>query len=422
MSNRGPTQQYSITDTQLKSLSKNNNIPGISVATISSNGYIEVTSVGVANNSTDQKVTDQTVFEAASLSKPVFAYIVLKMAEWGEIDLDVPLHEQSKSGFGPPPLRNTKEYEKITPRMILSHQAGLPNWFKQGEPEKYEEQPGTAFNYSGVAYCFLNEVVQERSGKSLEKLAQSEFAQIGMTSSSFFQPEDGTRASANLAVGHNAEGKPDERSHSPKQSEQRPDGTPFQANPAASLYTTAEDFSRFLKACVEDEFIRKNMFFPNIQLSGNDQKGIKAGVSDEQLQHISWGLGMGLQQCDDGSTIAFHWGDCDTVRNFAALKFDQTGAYQNGVVCLTNSANGPKVFRQICEPIVGDLTPVSQWLSIREQLPMQPIPHVQIDQTQRRKPLTTLREIHDPLRQANTDQRLDKGTRRQNSMDRPKLK
>ena len=106
------------------------------------------------------------------------------------------------------------------------------------------------------------------------------------------------------------------------------------------------------------------MFEPQLNLAGKDQKAMDAEVSEETLRQISWGIGMGLQTTDNGDPIAFHWGDNETSRAFTAINLRTNEA----VACFTNSANGPSVFQQIAEPVVGSLTPVSQWLSRREGL------------------------------------------------------
>lgn len=340
------------------------NIPGVSVATVSSNGEIVKQAAGITNRDDPQKVTEATVFEAASLSKPVFAYIVLKMVERGELSrpgespesgLDRPLHEICP--FGPPHLRDDPNYKLLTVRNILSHQAGLPNWFKPGEPEEYVATPGTRFDYSGLAYCFLNEVIEHVSGKSLHQLSQEVFddSHLKMSSSSFVPHAEGSIRREARAIGHSAEGVPDKKEHFPR--ELRP-------NPAASLFTTAEDYAKFLRACANDEFIRGHMLKPQVELAGKDIKAIDAGVSAEMLEHMQWGLGMGLQKTKDGQTIAFHWGDVETCRAFAAINLDT----KQVATCFTNSANGPLMFQRVVEPVVGDLHGVSQWLSQREGL------------------------------------------------------
>ena len=80
-------------------------IPGVAVAVMSSSREIVTQATGVTNKMSSQVVTDTTVFEAASLSKPVFAYLLIKMAERGEFDLDKPLYEYVPNGFGPPEMR-----------------------------------------------------------------------------------------------------------------------------------------------------------------------------------------------------------------------------------------------------------------------------------------------------------------------------
>lgn len=97
------------------------------------NGAIRTVTAGKLIDGEKQDVTPGTVFEAASLSKPVFAYLVLKIVERGELDLDTPLSQISNKGFGPPELQGTPQYLKLTARMILSHQTGLRNWIPSTE-------------------------------------------------------------------------------------------------------------------------------------------------------------------------------------------------------------------------------------------------------------------------------------------------
>lgn len=339
-------------------------IPGISIATVTANGKITTSTSGVINNDTQQAVNDETIFEAASLSKPVFAYIVLKMVERGQLNLDTPLCDLGLGDFGPPfeTIRHPEKfnetfaqnYKKLTPRLILSHQAGLPNEFDPNKLETfaYVSPVGEQFNYSGEAYRFLREIIERiATPDSLEELAKREFTALGMNHTSFIMPKDCT----NQSVGHFSDGSVDTRPHF------------FGIHPAASLYTTAADYGKFLQAFADtaNKEVRKLMFEPALlDLSGKDSKAIEANVSDDVLKQIGWGVGIGLQKNKDGSMVAFHWGDGNnTCRNFAALNLTTNQA----VVCLTNSENGPTVFKKIAEPIVGDLSPVCQWLFPREK-------------------------------------------------------
>lgn len=469
----------------LEEVQRRTNIPGIAIAIISDKGVVTTQSVGVTNANNPSVVTDSTVFEAASLSKPVFAYIVLKLAQEGKINLDKPLHEYSD--FGPPSMRAHENYKKLTACMILSHQAGLPNEFNPPTiPFDYVSPAGEKFDYSGEAYRFLDEVVEQVSSKSLETLAQNAFAKIGMTNTSFMPPTgcslirlrdeqeptsktiiklleneldkhgqlsiiyhkdqlfvaeraaDGSvkiteknssqvdegafremkerlasiplfiwsksipiearelalittivghppEHAATLAVGHYQDGSVNPSQHF------------YGVHPAGSLYTTASDYAKFLKACASDPYINEEMFKPTTypdlpptisSLKDKDTKAIDKGVVPEVLEQLSWGPGIGIQTNADGSRVAFHWGDNGTGRNLAAINLT-TG---KAIVCLTNSANGPAAFRTIAEPVVGDLSPISQWLSKREDLPVEEMVNPAQDIRQRLqelKPIST---------------------------------
>ncbi|MGD9591235.1 MAG: serine hydrolase domain-containing protein [Candidatus Berkiella sp.] len=376
------------------SATKDKDIPAISVAIATSTGEITTRADGITSNSDPKQITDKTIFEAASLSKPVFAYVILKMAQRGEISLDTPLidilekkfgNEDPRVQFGPPfpGIREHTNYRKLTARMLLSHQAGLPNEFIHPKYE-FVANVGSSFDYSGEAYRFLMEVVNKIvDPKSLEELAQDEFRKLGMEHSSFIRPN-----TPNIAVGHFEDGKTDQTQHF------------FGIHPAGSLHTTAQDYGKFLRACISDKYIRNEMFSPCVtELLGKDTKS--KAVPESILRQIAWGLGIGLQKNIDGSMTAFHWGDgSGTCRNFAAINL----LTDTAVACFTNSANGPLVFRSICEPVVGDLSAVSQWLALREGLPMPHYSDNQIDNLHIPRTHITQYQVHvDKSKQENPE-------------------
>lgn len=328
---------------------KQSKTPGVSVAMFGKDDKITTEVAGIADTRTAAKVSSETMFEAASLTKPFFAYIVLKLIEQGQFSrpglspesgLDRPLTNITTE-FGQPSIRQHPYQKLLTVRKVLSHQTGLPNWFKPDEKENYQSKPGVDFGYSGLGFCSLNDVVEKVTGQTLDQLAQQTFKKLGMKHSSIIEP-------ASFAKGHFSDGKPDDRKHF------------YRSNPAASLFTTAGDYARFLQACLHDDFIKQHIFRPQIRLSGKDHKALKA-------ESIYWGLGIGLQLTPDGSMIAFHWGDAESYRAFTAINLKTLQA----VVCLTNGANGTRLFKTLCEPIVGNLNPVWQWLSYREELELE---------------------------------------------------
>src|SRR5881628_2566443 len=91
-------------------------VPGLSLALVNEGSFRQF-SFGVKNAATGEPVTDSTVFEAASLSKPVFAYAVLKLADSGQVELDAPLVRYLPGDY----VENDPRVRRITARMVLSH-------------------------------------------------------------------------------------------------------------------------------------------------------------------------------------------------------------------------------------------------------------------------------------------------------------
>ena len=99
-------------------------IPGLTMAVVEDGRVVWSRAFGTVNDSARTPLDTATVFEAASMSKPVFAYLVLRLAERGEFDLDRPLYQMVDY----PRLSHDERYKRITGRIVLSHGTGLPNW------------------------------------------------------------------------------------------------------------------------------------------------------------------------------------------------------------------------------------------------------------------------------------------------------
>src|ERR1051326_7147457 len=120
-------------------------VPGVSVASVSDGAVAWQSGFGVRRAGAPDPVTAETLFQAASLSKPVFAYAVLDFARDGLLDLDIPL-----TAYLPEPFVEDDELlHQVTARHVLSHTTGWPNWRPRGEPLHREASPGERFGYSG---------------------------------------------------------------------------------------------------------------------------------------------------------------------------------------------------------------------------------------------------------------------------------
>lgn len=331
---------------------ENAKIPAMSAAFYQANETCLIVG-GIADPFNSKPADEETLFQAASLSKPVSAAIILDLAAQGKWDLDKPLSEMSVP-FGSKDMKNDPRYAKLTTRMILSQCSGLPNWFKSS-PETFDTEPGSRFTYSGVAYECLKDVVEAKLSTAWGELAQTFFDKdkVGMTHSTFQLPETTHLSNSTIALGHLGDGT----------ALPPPSSDGFKEVPAASLLTTPEDYVRFLRYCYSQP-PSNDPNIPSIRDLFSSPKPTRLDSAEhaqycpEAPEKITWGTGMGVFQ-DDDREIAFHWGNNPHSKAFCAIDM-RTG---DTVACFVNSQNGPNVLQAVTESVVGDMKPVFEWLS-----------------------------------------------------------
>jgi CubicO group peptidase (beta-lactamase class C family) len=303
-------------------------ITGLSAALIEDGSVTWTGAFGTRDIGTGALVTDETVFEAASLSKPVVAYLTLKLAARGVIDLDAPLWDDT----GYVRLDHDERATQITARMVLSHTSGLPNW--GGTPITLNHDPGTAWNYSGEGFVFLAEMLERRTGMSLNDLITAEvFDPLGMDQSSFVWRPD---YESNAALPHDMLGRVMEKTK------------PADEVAAASLHTTASDYASFMQAVLSGDGLTENLAEEML----SEQAVVSGWGDSETWAYLSWGLGWGRQAGDRAPAI-WHWGDNENFRSFV-IAYPDT---KTGFVYFTNSNNG----LSIAESLIGDLFPDEHW-------------------------------------------------------------
>ncbi len=167
----------------------NHQIPGLSMSIINEGKVVYYKTKGYANIEKLKPVDGQTIFEGASLSKPLFAFFVMCFVEQGKLSLDKPLFEYLPY----PDIAQDIKYKEITARMVLSHTSGFPNW-RTDYPSKelfLKFKPGTGFEYSGEGYQYLAEVlahIENTDAFGLEKLFNETVARpFGMINTQFMQ-------------------------------------------------------------------------------------------------------------------------------------------------------------------------------------------------------------------------------------------
>ena len=166
-------------------------IPGVAIALIRDGEVVWTEGFGVANALTRQPITPETLFEVASNSKVVTAYIALRLVDQGLLSLDEPLNTYLPESWLPP-----SEYrDVITLRHVLSHSSGL------GHSTSSRDNlfaPGRGYSYSAVGFQYLQVVIEQVTGQSLEQVTQEMvYAPLGMSSSSFINRAEFTPRTAN---------------------------------------------------------------------------------------------------------------------------------------------------------------------------------------------------------------------------------
>lgn len=274
-------------------------------------------------------VDHDTLFQVASLSKWITAYGVMALVEDGRLNLDVPVSRYLTRWELP---ENGYDNGLVTARRLLSHRAGLVDGlgyggFEPGETVQTVEasltraadaspgrdsrtlvgmNPGTEWRYSGGGFTLLQLLVEEISGQRFEDyMQQAVFRPLGMTRSTF-EPSSGV---ANLAVFHDVDGS--EAIH-----------YRFTALAAASLYTTANDLERFLRAQIE------------LPVGGRSAETLAAMRRPEarQLGAAIWGLGTMLYAPNGmGGNVIGHDGSNAPAINTAARIDPDSG---DGIILL----------------------------------------------------------------------------------------
>jgi len=317
---------------------KRGNVPGLQLAFMES-GHVTMTSAfGYANTETEAPVTDRTVFEAASLSKPVFAYAVLRMVDRGEWDLDEPLWDILEYDR----LSHDERARELTTRLVLTHTTGLPNWAWGDTPLEFDADPGERWGYSGEGIVYLQRAVEARTGLTLEELATREvFEPLGMSNTHYAWIE---AFDSLAAIPHDEFGYPVSRR------------MPETGNAAGSLHTTATDYARFVGAMFTGEGLEppthEAMLAP-----GADLVGAEWGDDEEAKTHLFWGLGWGLEEGRLGPSF-WHWGDQGTARCFV-VAYPESG---DALVYFTNSENGLAIGPSLLDLVFDDDQWALRWL------------------------------------------------------------
>ena len=345
---------FATLDSKIQSLMKAANVQGLAITIFNNNEPVYKKTFGLKNIKTKEPIKTSTNIYGASLSKPVFAVLVMKLVEEGVLELDKPLQGYLKKPiyeYTPTKkwhdnysdLKNDSSYKQITARMCLDHTTGFPNW-RWDEPDqklRIHGKPGSKYSYSGEGLVYLQVVLEHMLGRSLEELMQEKiFTPLDMNRSSYtWQP----RFEKDYCVGHNTTGELYEKDKD------------NDARSASTLETTLDDYTLFTTAVLKKSILKTSstneMFTAQIKLRSIQQFGplrLRDSTGNDAIA-LSYGLGWVLLQSPYG-TGAFKEGHGDGFQHYSII-FPKQGT---GIIIMSNSDNAESIFKELLETAIGD--------------------------------------------------------------------
>lgn len=354
-------------DAEVKKIMTQTHANGMAVAVIDHGKVGYVQAYGIRNAKGDP-LTKDTVMYGASLTKSVFAYTVMQLVDEKKLNLDTPIKDdldQPLPSYGPDPihpdkygpykdLANDPRWEKITPRMCLTHSTGFSNfWFIEPDQKlRIHFDPGTRYSYSGEGLILLQFVIEhgrksQGLGLDVGDLTNANFQRLGMTHTSLMWRPD---FASNLADGWNDKGEPqphDERS---------------KVRVAGSMDTTISDLPKFVAALVTGNGLspaaRAEITKPQLHITTAHQfpPFLPALPASEQRKDLYAGLGVVVFDGPQGHGFYKGGHDGQTANTMVCLE-----ASQRCVVILSNDVRAEAGFAELVKFILGNTGVPYDW-------------------------------------------------------------
>lgn len=338
-------------DAKVRSVMAQTHAQGLAIAVIDNGRPVYVQAYGLRNGKGDPLTVD-TVMYGASLTKPVFAYTVMRLAAQGRIDLDTSIDK-----YLPKPLPEyggeqivdryadwsalDARWRKLTPRILLTHSAGFAN-FGFLEPDgklRFHFDPGAHYAYSGDGLITLQFVMETGLRIDVGAETQRIFKDYGMGRTSLIWRPD---FSANLADGWDASGGTvahDERS---------------KVRAAGSMDTTIADFAKFAAAFVRgDGLSRKrhaDMLRPMLPITTRSQFPSLQPELPVAQRRKDLAAGLGVVVFDGPQGRGFFKGGHDDI---TANTWVCVLATRRCLVILSNDVRAEGGFRALAEFVLG---------------------------------------------------------------------
>jgi CubicO group peptidase (beta-lactamase class C family) len=291
------------------------NVPAVGIGIIEDGKLKQITVFGDLRK--EDPAPYNTIFQVASLTKPVTAMLTLRLVSMGEWQLDESL---SKYWIDPDVIDDPRHL-KLTTRHVLTHQTGFDNWRNNNKSKKlvFNFDPGTKFQYSGEGFEYLKHALEHKFKMSLDSLADSIlFKPLKMYDTRYVWNEhiDESR----YAVPHDTSGVALELPKNKK------------AFASDLLRTTVEDYCNFGVEVMKGTGLKEEVF--------NDMIKPQSKVSEYESFGLGWDI---MQDLRKGEFSLMHDGDdygCHTI----VILLPKS---KRGLVVLTNGEKGDEVIKNV---------------------------------------------------------------------------
>jgi CubicO group peptidase (beta-lactamase class C family) len=354
-------------DAEVQKIMSHTHANGMAVAVVDHGKVGYVQAYGVRNAKGDP-LTTGTVMYGASITKTVLAYVTMQLVDQGKLNLDTPIKDDLDSPlptYGPDPvfpdkhgpypdLAGDPRWEKITPRMCLTHSTGFNNfWFIEPDHKlRIHFEPGARFSYSGEGFILLQFVIEhgrkaQGLGLDVGDLTNADFSRLGMTRTSLVWRPD---FAANFADSWNDKGEPQDHDRRKK------------VRSAGSMDTTISDLPKFAAALVRGDGLsaasRAEMTKPSLHITTAHQFPDFGPDLPVNQQRKDLYAGRGVVVFDGPQGHGFYKGGHDGQTANTMICIEQS---QRCVVILSNDVRSEAGFADLVKFILGDTGAPYDW-------------------------------------------------------------
>jgi CubicO group peptidase (beta-lactamase class C family) len=308
-----------------------NAIPSVSIAHIEEGKLVFIGAYGL--QAPGVSATTRTLYNIASLSKPMSAEVILRLASKGKLTLDEPMYLY----WTDPDIANDERRKLLTPRLALSHQTGFPNWRRQtGRVLIFKHNPGETYGYSGEGYEYVARFAQQKMATDFESLAQHLVLDpLGMTETAYTRRPwfDGRIALPTDAVGKTLEPEIADK-----------------WTASDLVYTTPNDYAKFVLSVMRGRDLTPAISKERSRIQIAEKSALCSSAKVEGCPDAAgFGLGWEVFIIAD-ETYLTHDGSDDGVATFVYINLTR----KTGTVIFTNSSNGQKIVLPILDLLGKD--------------------------------------------------------------------